>query len=197
MGIFGIASTYSARLVQPLLRIHTSNKLSRLSAARAGCQSGNLSQAKGFRVASATSSRRTTKLSAPLFQCESSNPGLPPFHKLAQDLIGNLTAAQSDFATGQQNLQQAGPQAGAPRPPPSHHTRAMAISGQSSGQTEYQSPRSFSANWDRIHLQSGNLSAAQQDFSSSQQDSAIRAQQFFRHMRWRLPPASGANSASR
>jgi hypothetical protein len=80
-----------------------------------------------------------------------SNPLQPPLQQLSQALqSGNLSAAQSDFATLQQAFSQP----------------ATATGGASSAAN----PLSQALNQLASDLQSGNLSAAQKDFSTVQQD---------------------------
>lgn len=79
------------------------------------------------------------------------------FQQLGQDLeSGNLSAAQSDFAT----LQQLGPQSN------------------STSSTQSNNPIAQAFNQLAQDLQSGNLSAAQQDFKTIQQDFQNQAAQF-------------------
>ncbi len=78
------------------------------------------------------------------------------FQQLGQDLqSGNLSAAQSDFAT----LQQLSPQAS------------------SSSQTQSNNPIAQAFNQLSQDLQSGNVSAAQQDYTNIQQDFQNQATQ--------------------
>ncbi len=82
--------------------------------------------------------------------------GANPMQQLGQDLqSGNLSAAQSDFAS----LQQA-------------FTKSSTAAGTASGATfgNTTSPISKAFNQLASDLQSGNLSAAQKDFSTVQQD---------------------------
>jgi outer membrane protein assembly factor BamD (BamD/ComL family) len=75
------------------------------------------------------------------------------FQQLGQDLqSGNLSAAQTDFAT----LQQSAPQAGATSP--------------SQSLSQISSPIAQAFNQLSKNLQSGNVSAAQQDFATIQQN---------------------------
>lgn len=78
------------------------------------------------------------------------------FQQLGQDLqSGNLSAAQSDFAT----LQQYGPQANSTSTTPTSSTT-----------TQSNNPIAQAFNQLSQDLQSGNLSAAQQDYTQIQQD---------------------------
>ena len=87
------------------------------------------------------------------------------FQQLGQDLqSGNLSAAQSDLATLQQNAPQGSPASG---------------SSQSNSQTNSQnnSPIAQAFNQLSQDLTSGNLSSAQQDFATIQQDFQNQATQ--------------------
>lgn len=89
------------------------------------------------------------------------------FAQIGQDLAsGNLSAAQQDYATLRQNLQnQADP---APGQFPHHHHFGMGRP------TEQNSPRQVLAQLGQ-NLASGNLSAAQQAYSSLQAWSPLSA----------------------
>jgi hypothetical protein len=79
-------------------------------------------------------------------------PNQQDMQKLSQDLqSGNLSAAQSDFATLQQAYSQS-------------------ATTPSASTTSTSSPAAQAFNQLASDLQSGNLSAAQKDFSSAQQD---------------------------
>jgi outer membrane protein assembly factor BamD (BamD/ComL family) len=91
------------------------------------------------------------------------NPIAQAFNQLAQDLhAGNVTAAQQDFSTIQQDFQNA--QSKAPAPSGGHHHH-HAFSGQSST-----SPLAQLFSQLGQALQTGNLSSAQQAYSTLQQD---------------------------
>jgi hypothetical protein len=107
-------------------------------------------------------------LLSPASATQSGNPLATAVSQLAQDLkSGNPTAAQSDFAAVQQDLQQAGSQAGAAH---GHHHRRHHGGGESSQSGAQQDPISTLFGQLGHDLQSGNLSAAQQAYSSLQQD---------------------------
>jgi outer membrane protein assembly factor BamD (BamD/ComL family) len=92
------------------------------------------------------------------------------FQQLGQDLqSGNLSAAQSDFAT----LQQLGPQSNSTASAQSNNPVAQAFSQLSQD------------------LQSGNLSAAQQDYSNIQQDTQNQPAQTQSHPHHHHHHASG------
>jgi hypothetical protein len=131
--------------------------------------SGNLSQAQSdfSSLQQLLPSGQQSSLLTPASGTQSSSPLATAVAQLAQDLkSGNLTAAQSDFATVQQDLQQAGQQAGAAH---SHHHRhhGGGESSQSSGQ---QDPITTLFGQLGEDLQSGNVAAAQQAYASLQQD---------------------------
>ena len=171
MGIFGIASTILGQISSATTpNPHKQQVKQGFQLLGQDLQSGNLSQAQSdfaslqqLLPGGPQSSQLT-----PASGAQSSNPLATAVSQLAQDLkSGNLTAAQSDFATVQQNLQQAGPQAGAAHGHHHHHHQSDGDSGQSSGQ---QNPISTLFGQLGQDLQSGNLSAAQQAYSSLQQD---------------------------
>jgi hypothetical protein len=129
-------------------------------------QSGNLSQAQSDFAAlqQLLPGGQQNSLLTPVSGTQGSNPLANAVSQLAQDLkSGNLSAAQSDFATVQQDLQQAGPQLGAGHAHHHHHHSSDADSNQ---------PNSISTLFGQLgqELQSGNLAAAQQACSSLQQD---------------------------
>ncbi len=127
-------------------------------------QSGNLPQAQtdfsalqrllpSQQQGGTTTSQSTTQLS---------NPASQTIAQLGQDLkAGNLSAAQSDFSTLQQELQQQGTVSGH-----RHHHHHPGVS-QSSGQQN--GPATLFGELGQ-ELQSGNLAAAQQTYSALQQD---------------------------
>lgn len=132
-------------------------------------QTGNLSQAQtdftalqkllpGQQQSATTGSQAGSQASNPVAQVVS---------QLGQDLkAGNLSAAQSDLATLQQDLQQQSTGATHGH----HHHHPHAESSQASGQqTQQSSIATLFGNLGQ-ELQSGNLTAAQQTYSSLQQD---------------------------
>ncbi|MGB9244172.1 MAG: hypothetical protein WCC03_12530 [Candidatus Acidiferrales bacterium] len=131
-------------------------------------QSGNLAQAQTdlvtleqnspFLHAGATASSATGGSAS-----ASNNPIAQAFNQLAQDLqAGNVSAAQQDFSTIQQDFQNA--QSQAPTQGGGHHHH-HASSGQSSA-----SPLAQLFSQLGQALQTGNLSSAQQAYSTLQQD---------------------------
>jgi outer membrane protein assembly factor BamD (BamD/ComL family) len=131
-------------------------------------QAGNLAQAQTdlvtleqnspFLHAGATASSATGSGAS-----ASNNPIAQAFNQLAQDLkAGNVSAAQQDFSTIQQDFQNA--QSQVPTQSGGHHHH-HAFSGQSSTSPL---PQLFSQLGQA--LQTGNLSSAQQAYSTLQQD---------------------------
>ena len=170
MGIFGIASTILGQISSATTpNPHKQQVKQGFQLLGQDLQSGNLSQAQSdFALLQQLlpGGQQSSQLT-PVSSAQSNNPLATAVSQLALDLkSGNLTAAQSDFATVQQNLQQAGPQAGAAHGH-HHHRQSDGDSGQSSGQ-----PNPISTLFGQLgqDLQSGNLSAAQQAYSSLQQD---------------------------
>jgi outer membrane protein assembly factor BamD (BamD/ComL family) len=170
MGIFGIASTILGQISSATTpNPHKQQVKQGFQLLGQDLQSGNLSQAQSdfASLQQLLPGGQQSSLLTPVSSAQSSNPLATAVSQLAQDLkSGNLTAAQSDFATVQQNLQQAGPQAGAAHGHHHHHHQSDGDSGQSSGQQN-----SISTLFGQLgqDLQSGNLSAAQQAYSSLQQ----------------------------
>jgi len=171
MGIFGIASTILGQISSATTpNPHKQQVKQGFQLLGQDLQSGNLSQAQSdfASLQQLLPGGQQSSLLTPVSSAQSSNPLATAVSQLAQDLkSGNVTAAQSDFATVQQNLQPAGPQAGATHGHHHHHHQSDGDSGQSSGQ-----PNPISTLFGQLgqDLQSGNLSAAQQAYSSLQQD---------------------------
>jgi hypothetical protein len=127
-------------------------------------QSGNLSQAQSdfSALQQLLPTQQTNTATSTQSGAQTSNPLTQAVAQLAQDLkAGNLSAAQSDFTTLQQDLQQQGTVTGHRH----HHHRAenSQASGQQSG------PATLFGELGQA-LQSGNLTAAQQTYSALQQD---------------------------
>jgi hypothetical protein len=116
-------------------------------------QAGNLSAAQSDFAALEQLMPQNSSISS----AQSNNPIAQAFNQLSQDLqAGNLSAAQQDYSTIQQDFQNQSAQMHA-----HHHHRG----GESSGTSE------INQLLDQLGqaLQSGNLSTAQQLFSSLQQ----------------------------
>src|SRR5258708_33151933 len=170
MGIFGSASTILGQISSATTpNPHKQQVNQGFQLLGQDLQSGNLSQTQtdSASLQQLLPGGQQSSQLTPASGAQSSNPLATAVSQLAQDLkSGNLTAAQSDFATVRQDLQQAGPQLGAAHGH-HHHHRSDGDSGQSSGQ-----PNPISTVFGQLghDLQSGNLSAAQQAYSSLQQD---------------------------
>jgi soluble cytochrome b562 len=112
---------------------------------------------------SATSSTSSTSSSAAA-SSQNNNPVAQAFNQLSQDLqSGNLSAAQQDYATIQQDFQSQGTQ--------EHHHHHHQHHGEGNG-TNASGSDSISQLFGQLGqaLQSGNLSSAQQAYSTLQQD---------------------------
>ena len=171
MGMFGVASTTLGQISSATTpNPHKQQIKQGFQLLGQHLQSGNLSQAQSdfASLQQLLPGGQQSSLLTPVSSAQSSNPLATAVSQLAQDLkSGNLTAAQSDFATVQQDLQQGGPQAGTAHGHHHRHHQSDGDSGQSSGQ-----PNPISTLFGQLgqDLQSGNLSAAQQAYSSLQQD---------------------------
>jgi hypothetical protein len=145
-------------------------------------QAGNLSQAQsdfatlekylpgGQQSAVASSSSTSTASSSGSTSSPpSSNSLSAAVSQLASDLqSGNLTAAQSDFASVQQDLQQIGQQQGTGHAHHHHHHHSE-NPGSSQSSSQQQEIASLFGQLGQS-LSSGNLPAAQQAYSTLQQD---------------------------
>jgi len=121
-------------------------------------QSGNLSAAQSD-FATLTQMEPQSTSSSSSSSAASESPIAQAFAQLSKDLqSGNLSAAQQDFATIQQDMQSNAVQSGGHR----HHHHGGGESGQST----------ISSLFSQLGqaLQSGDLSTAQQVFSTMQQD---------------------------
>ena len=171
MGIFGIASSILGQISSATTQNPNKQQFKQgFQQLGQDLQSGNLSQAQSdfALLQQLLPGGQQSSLPTPVSSAQSNNPLATAVSQLAQDLkSGNLAAAQSDFATVQQDLQQAGPQLGAAHGHHHRHHQSDGGSGQSSGQ---QNPISTLFGQLGQDLQSGNLSTAQQAYSSLQQD---------------------------
>ncbi|MGB2592422.1 MAG: hypothetical protein WBG02_01325 [Candidatus Acidiferrum sp.] len=130
-------------------------------------QSGNLSQAQSdfSALEQLLPSQLQTSATSTQGGAQASNPLSQTLTQLGQDLSsGNLTAAQSDFATLQQDIQQ---QQGTNSIHPHHLHHGGAHGG---GQQNQQNSIATLFGTLGQDLQSGNLTAAQQTYSTLQQD---------------------------
>ncbi len=138
-------------------------------------QSGNLSQAQTDFAALQQNLPSSAQSSAAVPQSISATTSSPTtnsltaaVNQLAQDLkAGNLSAAQSDFTAVQQDVQALGQQQGAGG---AHHHHHHSSGSDSSAQSSQQDALSALFNQLGSSLQSGNLSTAQQAYSTLQQD---------------------------
>ncbi|HWY09371.1 MAG TPA: hypothetical protein VNY24_21095 [Candidatus Acidoferrales bacterium] len=190
MAIFGVASSILGQIAS------TTNPSPNKQQIKQGfqllgqdLQSGNLPQAQSdfASLQQLLPGGQQSSLLTPASGAQSSNPLATAVSQLAQDLkSGNTTATQSDLATVQQDVQQLGQQQGAGSAHHHHHQHGAAESGPSSSQQNSLSTLFGQLGQD---LQSGNLSSAQQAYSSLQQD----FQQFALN---NSSTTSGASSAS-
>ena len=170
MSVTGIASSAILSQFQSLFSQNNSQKLQQgFQQLSQDLQSGNLSQAQSDfsslqqLLPSGAQSSATSSTSG----AQSGNPLATAVSQLAQDLqSGNLTAAQSDLSTVQQDVNQAGQQQGAGH---AHHHHHHHTDGSSQSSSEQSAISTLFGQLGRS-LQSGNLSAAQQAYSSLQQD---------------------------
>jgi hypothetical protein len=189
MGIFGIASNILGQIGSAIPQNPNNQQFKQgFQLLGQDLQSGNLSQAQSdfSSLQQLLPSSQQTSLLSPTASTQSGNPLATAVSQLAQDLkSGNLTAAQSDLATVQQDAQQVGQQQGAGHAH-HHHHHGGAESSQSSNDQNTASTLFGQLGQD---LQSGNLSAAQQAYTSIQQDFQLFGQN-------NSSSSSGAPSAS-
>ena len=170
MAIFGIASSILGQIAS------TTNSNPNKQQIKQGfqllgqdLQSGNLPQAQSdfSSLQQLLPGGQQSSLLAPASGAQSSNPLATAVSQLAQDMkSGNTTAAKSDLDTVQLDVQQLGQQQGAGSAHHHHHHGG----GESSQSSSQQNPISTIFGQLGQDLQSGNLSAAQQAYSSLQQD---------------------------
>ena len=148
-------------------------------------QSGNLSAAQSDFATltgsqtSATSSSSTSSTSS-TSSSQSNSPIAQAFNQLSQDLqSGNLSAAQQDYANIQQDFQSQATQ-GHHHHHHHHSSGDSGDSGNSSSSTSGTDSISQLLNQLGQDLQSGNLTTAQQTYSTLQQD----FQQFTQNSAW-------------
>ena len=170
MGIFGIASGILGQIASAANPNPNKQQIKQgFQLLGRDLQSGNLSQAQSDFASLQQlipGGQQNTPL-APTPGAQSGNPLATAVSQLAQDLkSGNLSAAQSDFANVQQDLQQASLRLGGPH---GHHHRHHG-SGDSSQSSSQQDPISTLFGQLGQDLQAGNIAAAQQAYASLQQD---------------------------
>lgn len=166
MGIFGIASGILGQIGSAVTSTSNKQQIKQgFQLLGQDLQSGNLSQAQSdfASLQQLIPGGQQSSLLTPAASVQGNNPLATAVSQLAQDLkSGNLTAAQSDFATVQQDLQQAGAARG-------HHHRHHG-GGESSQSSSQQDPITTLFGQLGQDLQAGNVAAAQQAYSSLQQD---------------------------
>ncbi|HET7108838.1 MAG TPA: hypothetical protein VFI38_18635 [Candidatus Acidoferrum sp.] len=171
MGIFGIASGILGQIGSAANSNPNKQQLQKgFQLLGQDLLSGNLSQAQTdfASLQQLIPGGPQNTLLSPTSGAQTGNPLATAVSQLAQDLkSGNLSAAQSDIATVQQDLQQAGQQTGAAH---GHHHHRHHGGGESSQSSAQQDPISTLFGQLGQDLQAGNLSAAQQAYSSLQQD---------------------------
>jgi len=170
MAIFGVASSILGQIAS------TTNPSPNKQQIKQGfqllgqdLQSGNLPQAQSDfeSLQQLLPSGQQSSLLSPASGAQSSSPLATAVSQLAQDLkSGNKTATQSDLATVQQDVQQLGQQQGASSARHHHHHGG----GESSQSSSQQNAISTLFGQLGQQLQSGNLSGAQQAYSTLQQD---------------------------
>jgi hypothetical protein len=169
MSIFGVASTILGQLASATTQ-NPNKQQFKLGFQQLGqdLQSGNLSQAQSdfSSLQQLLPSSQQTSLLTPASGAQSSSPLATAVSQLAQDMkSGNTAATQSDLATVQQDVQQLGQQQGAGHAHHHHHG-----SGESSQSSSEQNAASTLFGQLGQQLQAGNLSGAQQAYSTMQQD---------------------------
>jgi len=189
MSIFGVASTILGQLASATTQNPNKQQFKQsLQQLGQDLQSGNLSQAQSdfSSLQQLLPSNQQTSLLTPASGAQSTSPLATAVSQLAQDMkSGNTAATQSDLAAVQQDVQQLGQQQGAGQAH-HHHHHGGGESSQSSTD-----PNSASTLFGQLgqDLQSGNLSAAQQAYSSIQQSFQLFGQN-------NSSSSSGAPSAS-
>jgi hypothetical protein len=170
MAIFGIASTILGQLSSAATQ-NPNKQQFKQSFQQLGqdLQSGNLSQAQSdfSSLQQLLPSSQQSSLLTPASGAQSSSPLATAVSQLAQDMkSGNTAATQSDLATVQQDVQQLGQQQGAGQARHHHHHGG----GESSQSSSQQNAASTLFGQLGQQLQAGNLSGAQQAYSTMQQD---------------------------
>jgi hypothetical protein len=169
MSIFGIASTILGQLSSATTQNPNKQQFKQsLQQLGQDLQSGNLSQAQSdfSSLQQLLPSSQQSSLLTPASGAQSSSPLATAVSQLAQDMkSGNTAATQSDLATVQQDVQQLGQQQGAGQARHHHHH-----GGESSQSSSEQNAASTLFGQLGQQLQAGNLSGAQQAYSTMQQD---------------------------
>ena len=169
MGVFGIASSILGQIASATNQNPNKQQLKQgFQLLGQDLQSGNLSQAQSdfSSLQQLLPSGQQSSLLSPTSGAQSGSPLATAVSQLAQDLkSGNTAATQSDLATVQQDVQQLGPQRGAGHAHHHHHH-----GGESSQSSSEQNALSTLFGQLGQQLQAGNLSGAQQAYSTMQQD---------------------------
>jgi len=169
MGIFGIASTILGQIASVTNQNPNKQQFKQgFQQLGQDLQSGNLSQAQSdfSSLQQLLPTGQQSSLLTPASGAQSGSPLANAVSQLAQDLkSGNTAATQSDLATVQQDVQQLGQQRGAGH---AHHHRHPG--GESSQSSSEQNALSTLFGQLGQQLQAGNLSGAQQAYSTMQQD---------------------------
>jgi hypothetical protein len=169
MGIFGIASTILGQIASATNQNPNKQQFKQgFQQLGQDLQSGNLSQAQSdfSSLQQLLPTGQQSSLLSPTSGAQSGSPLANAVSQLAQDLkSGNTAATQSDLATVQQDVQQLGQQQGAGHAHHHHHP-----SGESSQSSSEQNALSTLFGQLGQQLQAGNLSGAQQAYSTMQQD---------------------------
>src|ERR1700675_2647005 len=159
MAIFGIASSILGQIGSAATSNPNKQQIKQgFQQLGQDLQSGNLSQAQSdfASLQQLLPSGQQSSLLTPASGAQSSNPLATAVSQLAQDMkSGNATAIQSDLATVQQDVQQLGQQHGG---------------GESTQSSSGQNATSTLFGQLGQQLQAGNLSGAQQAYSTMQQD---------------------------
>ena len=170
MGVFGIASSILGQIASATNQNPNKQQIKQgFQLLGQDLQSGNLSQAQSdfSSLQQLLPSGQQSSLLSPTSGAQSGSPLANAVSQLAQDLkSGNTTATQSDLATVQQDVQQLGQQRGAGHAHHHHHSGG----GESSQSSSEQNALSTLFGQLGQQLQAGNLSGAQQAYSTMQQD---------------------------
>jgi ribosomal protein S20 len=169
MGVFGIASSILGQIASATNQNPNKQQIKQgFRLLGQDLQSGNLSQAQSdfSSLQQLLPTGQQSSLLSPTSGAQSASPLATAVSQLAQDLkSGNTAATQSDLATVQQDVQQLGQQQGAGH---AHHHHLHG--GESSQSSSEQNALSTLFGQLGQQLQAGNLSAAQQAYSTMQQD---------------------------
>jgi len=169
MGIFGIASTILGQIASVTNQNPNKQQFKQgFQQLGQDLQSGNLPQAQSdfSSLQQLLPTGQQSSLLTPASGAQSGSPMANAVSQLAQDLkSGNTAATQSDLATVQQDVQQLGQQRGAGHAHHHHHP-----GGESSQSSSEQNALSMLFGQLGQQLQAGNLSGAQQAYSTMQQE---------------------------